>query len=145
MNHRQQFGDLVKRELDKWKLTEQGWGYGYDNWKRTIGRCYYKDKTLVFSLPFIDNNPLDKLLDTIRHEVGHALTPGHGHTGMWKVYARIVGYEPKACDTTGLSIPCKYLAACLCGNVARWHRKPRHEYYLCGKCRNKIYPQLVEE
>lgn len=145
MNHRQQFGEFVKNELRLWGLEEKGWGYGYENWKRTIGRCYYRDKTLVFSLPFIDNNPLDKMVDTVRHEIGHALAgPLAGHGPGWKALAEIVGYVPRHCSTMDLEIPCKYKAVCVCGHVARWHRKPRGTHYRC-KCRRIFTPELVVE
>lgn len=145
MNHRQEFGGYVREQLERWGLAQQGWGVCYaENWKRVLGRCYLKDKTIQFSLPYIDNNPLEVLKDTVHHEIGHALAgPGAGHGVAWKMLAPIVGFIPRHCTQIDIEIPCRYKAECC--RIHRWHRKPRHSSYKCRKCGSVLIPQLVTD
>jgi hypothetical protein len=39
----------------------------------------------------IDIHPAAEVIDTIKHEVAHALTPGQAHNGIWEAKAREIG------------------------------------------------------
>jgi hypothetical protein len=61
--------------------------YGRDSWAKTI----------ELSLPFIQVAAVPEVMDTILHEIAHALTPG-GHTKAWKATAAAIGATPKRCS-----------------------------------------------
>lgn len=133
--NRKEFGELCRAEMAKWSLTE--WEYGYRNFKRKLGLCVHHEKVLYFSLPFVDNNPVELLLDTIRHEIGHALVgPGYGHGPEWKRLAPHVGYIPKRCaDSDSLVLPPKpWVINCNCPIKPGWYRRPRGYSYQCNRC-----------
>jgi Superfamily II DNA/RNA helicases, SNF2 family len=67
-----------------------------------LGMCVHKDKCLIISALHIDIHDEKSVKNTIRHEVAHALTPGHSHDSIWRDKAREIG-----CDNTE---PCSNLS-----------------------------------
>ncbi len=94
--------ELLRAELNK---------YGLQNWSIRLnqnpdsgflGLCSYKDKCIILSAHHIDIHPDPDVINTIKHEVAHALTPGCGHNEIWEAKAREIG-----CDNT---LPCSNLS-----------------------------------
>lgn len=85
--------DLLKlHRLDDWSVRmennpEVSW----------LGLCDYKSKTIRLSAPHVDLNPEWKIIDTIKHEVAHALTPGHSHDNIWAAKAEELGAKSTPC------------------------------------------------
>lgn len=130
-----EFGLVVRQQMDEWGLHD--WEFGYANWKRRLGECSYRERLLTFSLPYIQHNPIDVTMDTIKHEIAHAkIGPGHGHGREWKRIAQIVGARPRACAAVGsVIIPFKYFVQCpVHGVVGKWNRRPKYPRYGCRKC-----------
>src|SRR6266496_4809772 len=78
--------------------------HGLSNWhirvttdisKPFLGLCDHKNKTIFLNGFSIDTHPDSELLNTIRHEVAHALTPSHQHDDVWREMAKKLG-----CDNT---------------------------------------------
>jgi SNF2 family DNA or RNA helicase len=61
----------------------------------------YQDKVIVLNAHHIDIHPYEEVMDTIFHEVAHALCPRHGHDDVWATKAREIG-----CTNT---FPCSHL------------------------------------
>lgn len=77
--------------------------YGLDKWnlrlrimRRSLGRCKPYIQTIVISKYFINTRSYDRLLNTVLHEIAHALTPRHHHDLVWKAKARELGAIPRA-------------------------------------------------
>ena len=77
---------------------------GLPNWhlrltadiRAPLGLCSYKDKCIILNALHIDSHPDVEIINTIRHEVAHALVgPGFGHGDVWKEKAKELG-----CDNT---------------------------------------------
>lgn len=69
-----------------------------------LGLCSYKDKCIILNYHHVDQHPEPEVLNTIRHEVAHALTPGAGHTEFWQIKARELGCTSIApCSHLGLN------------------------------------------
>lgn len=111
-------------EMDKWGLVAKGWTFTLDNTKSRHGACSPNKKLLKLSRSSLEHNPDSDVVDTIRHEIAHALhfewcvdnginyyerearwtrrgkvsyvrkIPPHGK--QWKVFARKVGATDKA-------------------------------------------------
>lgn len=85
-------GKLLRDELNQ---------HGLDDWKARIsidhthflGLCDYKAKTIFLNGHHIDLNPDVAVINTIKHEVAHALTPGHNHDMVWEAKARELGCD----------------------------------------------------
>lgn len=94
----QKFGDELLR---KYHLDSKGWtfviSHNCGSSSTALGMCNYKYKKLFLKHNHALHNTEEKVIDTILHEVAHALAgPGAGHGPLWKRYARIVGADPTA-------------------------------------------------
>lgn len=112
--------------MREYGLLARGWNFGWMRATKTLGRCYYLRQEIKLSQSFVDLNEEDKVEETIRHEIAHALVGmGHGHGEEWKSTAYMVGCkDPKArCTDDDLKMAeGRYVAECgECG-----HRYSRH-------------------
>lgn len=107
----QQLDDFVKR----WQkvVDEYHERQGY-NWKTTLSSMVGKRYARIVSEDhgqrsasgfvdmsngdilkaagwFLDNNTEDEIMETLLHEIAHALTPGHGHDRVWKAKCIEIG------------------------------------------------------
>lgn len=58
---------------------------------RTCG-CYYGKKHLIKIQPtYVELNPDKKVINTILHEIAHAMTPSHGHDYIWRLTFIAIG------------------------------------------------------
>lgn len=90
---------LLREELDKYSLND--WHIRLDtNISRPyLGLCSYKDKCIILSAHHIDTHPDIEIIDTIKHEVAHALCPGHEHNEVWKAKVIELGGKPIVCSS----------------------------------------------
>lgn len=107
--------------------------HGLPNWtpiidrrpKVRLGQCRYRQKEIGLTLWHVRNATPVEIMDTILHEVAHALCgPGKGHGGAWKYMARKVGADPTRLGTShGASPKAKYTAHCsVCDHTYKRHR-----------------------
>jgi len=70
-----------------------------------MGYCSEKDKTIFLNAHHIDTHPEPEIIDTIKHEVAHALVGcKHGHGPAWVTKAFEMGVNNLSkCSTIGLS------------------------------------------
>lgn len=73
------------------RLVECGlpqWGVRVDtSINGILGRCNYEKRTIFLSAHHIDTHPDVDVIETINHEIAHALTPGHKHNNIWAAKA----------------------------------------------------------
>lgn len=103
---------LTNAELQKWGLND--WTLKFNNrLTRSLGRCIFVQKTIELQTRFVKENPEHIVLDTIRHEIAHALAghkAGHGHE--WKMWAVKVGAKPEAtADAASVTLTRRYQLA----------------------------------
>jgi predicted SprT family Zn-dependent metalloprotease len=110
-------------------LYEQGWRFAWDRGLRRAGCCKHRLKQVTLSRHYVELNVADKLtdvLDTILHEIAHALTPGHHHDAVWKAKCVEVGAEPKRCYNSDKVVMPKgrFVANCpSCSREFRRHKR----------------------
>ena len=89
---------LATAEMQKWGLIQKGWVLRFNKRKRSLGLCSPAKRTIYLSTYYFDRVSDAETMDTIRHEIAHALeavrhgTSGHGP--VWKAIAREVGATP---------------------------------------------------
>jgi hypothetical protein len=100
---RSQATRILRDELNKFGLTDWNVRLNQNADSKFLGLCSYKDKCIILSAHHIDIHPDPDVINTIRHEIAHALVgPGHAHNSVWAAKAREVG-----CDNT---MPCSNLS-----------------------------------
>ena len=78
---------LAERELLKHGLHE--WSFGWAKTKRRQGACNYRSKRIEIAEYYATHNPPEKVLDTLLHEIAHALAgPKARHGPVWKAVAK---------------------------------------------------------
>jgi predicted SprT family Zn-dependent metalloprotease len=140
---------LAESQMRKHGLIDQGWRFEFDNARRRAGVCKYGSKTIGLSKYLLPHMKEEKILDTILHEIAHALVGHkHGHNYVWRAKALEIGCNGHRCynphtDLNGyedvLAVQSKYTFTCpTCGKKTPVHRKPKRTK-ACGKCCNGVY------
>jgi len=62
----------------------RGWRITTNRRKSSFGVCSYTKKEIQLSYFLIPECTEQGVIDTIIHEIAHALTPGHHHDNVWK-------------------------------------------------------------
>jgi hypothetical protein len=111
-------------------LTEHGlhdWTFQYNRSKINMGLCRFGSRTIELSIHFVEGNPDELVLDTLLHEIAHALVgPGHGHDAVWKRKCLEVGARPERVSFDVIMPPGRWQARCPgCGEIHHKHRKPK--------------------
>lgn len=122
---------MARRALWQFDLDERGWTVKLDRAPRRFGRCVYSTKTISLSEVLVELNDEGEVLDTILHEVAHALAgSGHGHGPVWKAWCRITGARPERCfGSNVVQPPARYTLMCeACSFTAARHRKSRGSF-----------------
>lgn len=117
-------------------LDTKGWTFGFDNAKRRFGQCSSGAKRITISKNLAALNTLERVTQTIKHEIAHALAGPVGHARGWKIIAMRIGCPPVRCysaaETETPNAP--YEAKCPgCGTVAKKFKRPRRQSS-CGRC-----------
>ncbi len=137
---------VVKQEADylmrKHGLRQQGWRFQFDHAKRRAGQCRYDTKTISISKYFTEEALASEIIDTILHEIAHALTPKRGHDRVWQQVALSIGCNGKRCHSLQFA-PSKYIQQCV--NQC-WTRKVhrRRKNLICRFCQGEIIYTLSD-
>ena len=121
--------------------------HGLPHWKIKRGRgvklaglCSYRERAITLSMKLLPTWPREDVIDTILHEIAHALAgSGAGHGPDWKAVCRRIGANPERCwDSVTLpTVEGKWTQTCGCGMVNRTvHR--RKAKLVCRACSGPI-------
>jgi SWI/SNF-related matrix-associated actin-dependent regulator of chromatin subfamily A-like protein 1 len=99
---RQEASQFTRDELNKNGLNKWSVRLNTNPNSHFLGLCSHKDTCIILSAHHIDIHPTPDVINTIKHEVAHALTPGHRHDDTWVAKAIEIG-----CDNT---LPCSNLS-----------------------------------
>jgi predicted SprT family Zn-dependent metalloprotease len=87
---------LLRSEMDKWGLYH--WSIDFNNRKSSAGYTHFKTKTIALSNYLIKLSSNEQILDTMRHEIAHAVDfeerGTSDHSWRWQIKARKVGASP---------------------------------------------------
>jgi predicted SprT family Zn-dependent metalloprotease len=112
------------------------WSFSYNRRKQSMGFCRYAAKTIELSHYLVAQNGAEEILDTILHEIAHALVgPNHGHDAVWKRKCLEIGARPVRCGQANMPAG-RWQAQCGgCGKRYHRHRKPRPARgWFCRPC-----------
>jgi predicted SprT family Zn-dependent metalloprotease len=121
-----------------------GWSFAFNRSKVQMGLCLYGPRMVVLSVHFVELNDDATVLDTLLHEIAHALVgPGHGHDAVWRAKCLEVGARPERLSND-VSMPVgRWQAVCPgCGRLHDRHRRPKHmkgwHCSYCGRERGRL-------
>jgi len=125
--------EMAEREIE---IHIPEWSFEFDNAVRRMGCCHYSKKKITLSKKLTLLNDEDKILDTIFHEIAHAICGfKNGHNHVWRAKAKELGACGKRCYSTNVDSPLKvtqpkgkYTLVCLtCGKEYQCWRKKKYE------------------
>ncbi len=134
---------LLRTNLDKNGLTD--WTIRISKAVKKLGSCNYEKKTISLSSYFISSGTETTVLNTILHEIAHALCPGDGHGEIWRNKAIELGCDGKRC-VVGMKLKLKYNFECEKGCRASYIKKCKTvDFLLSGKGKCKKHSVLFIE
>jgi predicted SprT family Zn-dependent metalloprotease len=119
---------LAERLLKKHGLI--GWTVGFDRAIRRAGACFFRNRAISLSREFVERNDAAIVIDTIRHEVAHALAWKHdrstGHDAAWRSWCEVTGAEPTRCfDEEKIVLPPARYRCTVLKTEVEWRRGRR--------------------
>lgn len=133
----QEIYDFAYDKLEQFDLDE--WVFGFDLAQVRGGICRYTKKRITLSVTYCLTAPKEEVLDTVLHEIAHALAgykAGHGKT--WRGVAEIIGCSGEVYHTIKHGQD-RWHGFCPCGKT--WKRKKlqrRVRNGTCPSCNEKI-------
>lgn len=101
--------ELANEQLAIHGLVAEGWRVKmYMNTDRMVGQCNYSKKLIRLHRLGVYLNTREHVLDTILHEIAHALTPYQMHGPKWKAKAVELGATPTICVGEDFKMPPKH-------------------------------------
>ena len=136
---------IASREMTKHGL--QDWSFGLAATKRRLGVCKHAKKRIEISQFHVLYNPPETVLDTLLHEIAHALAgSAAGHGPAWRAVAVRLGAIPRACDTGRgtVVVPGDWQSTCpACKKTHHFYKQPRN---LAGyRCNCPAHSPLIFE
>jgi predicted SprT family Zn-dependent metalloprotease len=136
---------IARRELAKNGL--RGWSFGLSRARRRLGVCKYEAKRIEIAEYYARNSPEVSVLDTLLHEIAHAIA-GHSakHGPRWKAVAIRLGATPRSCESSGQAVvePGDWQATCpACEKTFYLYRQPRSPTGYRCKC-EALSPLMFE-
>lgn len=126
-----QAGALLKRHGLK------GWRFAFDNATRRAGSCRFGTRTITLSRHLARNAPEAEILDTLLHEIAHALVgPRHNHDAVWRAKAIELGSSGERCHDLRFAPP-RYIVSCRNGCWSATAERRRRNV-VCRKCKGEI-------
>lgn len=126
------------------KHLGSGWEFRWDRAVKRAGRTNFDGKIISFSKPLADINSDSEFMDTVYHEVAHALAGfDAGHGPLWRHICLSLGGN--GYTTHDMNTPQgKYVGVCPSGHSFYRHRMTKKRKS-CSKCSAYFNPEYLLE
>lgn len=115
-----------------------GWNFEFNGGKRLLGQCNYSSKTILLSRYATEKLDEAEIIDTILHEIAHALCRFHNHDKVWKHTAQSIGCRGTRTASVGTVVEPNYIGTCPnCKETVTAFRISKHRKSACSRCCNK--------
>jgi len=136
--------------MEEFDLIEKGWYFEWSKKKRSLGDCNHTKKRIRLSEYFAALISFDDMVDTINHEIAHAIVEsGNGHNQIWKEACIKTGANPERVANKVIigNRTFKWTGTCpSCGHESNRHRLTNSSRdSSCGKCAKKYDPNFIFE
>lgn len=106
----ERWNDLkVQHDIEWWSLVFS------KRMRSTAGMCKYNKREICLAWELLNykDSTYKFVMNTLLHEIGHALTPGHGHDKIWEECTLAIGGDgTKTHDMPFCAHKAKYIALC---------------------------------
>lgn len=126
-------------ELIAKHLPSMNWQFVWGNKINALGTCNYRKKHIILSRRWVIASPVEVVLDTIIHEIAHALTPGNKHGAIWRSTFKELGgtgerTASKKLAKVGISrdhvaLPTHHMVDQHGTVIQKYYRKPKQSTY----------------
>lgn len=127
------------------KYLSSSWEFQWKRMTNSYGKCFYSTKKIAlgYDLNILGNREKKMIVNTILHEIAHALVgSGHGHDSVWRNMAIKLGCDGKTLHSD-VHLEKKYLAICpSCKCNHQRNSMPRRQTS-CGQCSSVFNPDLL--
>lgn len=126
--------NLAAQLMSRHGLLDEGWFFKLNTNKRRLGVCKRTDKQIEMSVHHVDHATDADIVNTILHEIAHALTPGHMHDDVWRRKALEIGCNGERCGES-MKVEFRFVGTCSgCKRTIFRHRRVKGLYHInCGK------------
>ena len=131
--------DLMVRQKVYHGLADE-WSATFDLAAGRAGICYFREKLICLAVSYCMTAPEEELIDTVLHEVAHALVGAeHNHDRVWKLAAMRIGCTADRC-TAVTHTASKWIGRCKCARPILRKRLTREirRTGRCAVCKTKI-------
>ena len=118
------------------------WKFAFDNACNRCGQTSYRTSTISISKKYINGEKISKaqVVNTILHEIAHALCPGEQHSEVWKRKAQEIGCDGKVCNEIEPFAKATWILRCNKGCChSERYRRSNVSNKCCLKCRDTVY------
>lgn len=129
------FKELATNFLKYYGLAQIGWSVSMNDHDNHLGECDFDNKSLNFSRTLLSGVNNLQRIDTILHEIAHAVAgPAAEHGPGWKKIAKKLGAVPQAKAHLHGSKEYPYIWQIICPNEHRYgtHHPSESDMYM--KC-----------
>lgn len=131
---------IADEHFKKFNLND--WSFGFNNNKRRFGVCKGNKKRIEISACLTERNEEIYFLDTLLHEIAHALVGTmHKHNQVWRMKAIEIGCcGDRTCSDMIAKPEGRYKYECPnCHNVINQYRRTKpNRQMACKKCCDKF-------
>lgn len=144
--------DLCINKMREHGLNPIDWKFQWMNSRNALGETRFRKRFttagehiygfILLSKPFVELLSEEEVLDTILHEIAHAISgPTEHHGPIWKMNAMKIGARPERAAHNAPSIPGKWKGVCPNGHVTYMAARGRSAAMRsCGKCSRAFDP-----
>jgi predicted SprT family Zn-dependent metalloprotease len=125
---------MIAQDLMKY-FGVADWSLQFDRAKVRFGVCKFKLKAIGLSAPLVKLNDEAKMIDTILHEIAHAIAgPAAHHGRVWRLTALSIGATPDRCyRQKDIVAPVKKFIG-QCPSCLRFVERHLRRAIACGAC-----------
>lgn len=127
---------MIARDLMNFHGLKYSWEFDFDNAVRRFGACNRERKVISLSAPLTELNDETHVINTILHEIAHALAPDREwHGPNWRTIAKSIGCDGNRCYGREVMAPAhKWIGTCpACLRTVKRHKRGQLACAFCCK------------